>query len=130
LKADNLPVNTLNELGLDDLRAERHRLSEEVARLAWLRRLVAARCDLEVARLVGMAPLPGELPDDVRDALTLRSSSLTPETLQRLADAVRALGRSTDDTQQRLDEATRKLVERYTEDPAGCLPARRRVARR
>lgn len=130
MKADNLSVNTLNELSLDDLRAERHRLSEEVARLAWLRRLVTARCDLEVARLVGMAPGPGELPDDVCDALTLRSSSLPPDTLQRLADAVRALGRSTDETQQRLDEATRELVERYTEDPGGCLPARRRIARR
>jgi hypothetical protein len=25
-------------------------------------------------------------------------------------------------TQQRLDEITRELVERYTEDPARCLP--------
>jgi hypothetical protein len=123
-------VNTLNELGLGDLRAERHRLSEEVAHLAWLRRLVAARCDLEVARLVGMAPRPGEVPDDVRDALTLRPASLSPETLQRLADSVRALGRSAEETQQRLDETTRELVERYTEDPARCLSAARRSMRR
>jgi hypothetical protein len=116
-------VNTLNELGLDDLRAERHRLSEEVAHLAWLRRLVAARCDLEVARLMGMTSRPGELPDDVRDALTLRSPSLSPQTLQRLAESVRALARSADQTQQRLDETTRELVDRYTEDPARCLPA-------
>jgi hypothetical protein len=121
-------VNTLNELGLDDLRAERHRLSEEVAHLAWLRRLVAARCDLEVARLVGMAPRPGELPDDVRDALTLRSAPVSPETLQRLADSVRALGRSADQTQHRLDQTTRELVERYSEDPARCLPAGPRIA--
>jgi hypothetical protein len=116
-------VNTLNELGLDDLRSERHRLSEEVVRLAWLRRLAAARCDLEVARLVGMAPRPGEVPDDVRDALALQSVSLTPQTLEHLAACVRSLGRSTDETQRRLDETTRELVERYTEDPTRCLPA-------
>ena len=123
-------MNTLNEQGLDDLRAERHRLSEEVARLAWLRRLVTARCDLEVARLVGMTPRPGEVPDDVCDALTLPSAALAPETLQRLADTVRALGRSADGTQQLLDETTRGLVERYTEDPRSCLPPRPRSARR
>jgi hypothetical protein len=116
-------VNTLNELDLDDLRSERHRLSEDVVRLVWLRRLAAARCDLEVARLVGMAPEPGELPDDVREALTQHSASLTPETLQRLVACVRSLGRAADETQQRLDETTRELVERYTEDPSRCLPA-------
>jgi len=116
-------VNTPNELGLDDLRSERHRLSEEVARLAWLRRLAAARRDLEVARLVGMAPRPGELPDDVRDALALPAASLSPQTLEHLADCVRSLGRLTDETQRRLGETTRELVERYTEDPTRCLPA-------
>lgn len=123
-------MNTLNELGLDDLRAERHRLSEEVARLAWLRRLVAARCDLEVARLVGMAPRPGEVPDDVREALALRSASLSPGTLQLLAASVRALGSSADEAQRLLDETTSELVGRYTEDPARCLQAGPRAARR
>jgi hypothetical protein len=113
-------VNTLPELGLDDLRTERHRLSEEVARLAWLRRLLVARCDLEVARLVGGVALPGELPDDVRDALA--SAGLAPDTLRAAFDCVRALERSVTATQQRLDEATRELVARYTTDPSLCLP--------
>jgi hypothetical protein len=118
-------VNTLRELGLDDLRSERHRLSEDVARLAWLRRLVTARCDLEVARLVGMAPRPDEVPDDVRDALALRSAELTPGTLQEVFACARRLAAAAAVTQQRLDEATRELLERYTEDPARCLRAPR-----
>jgi hypothetical protein len=113
-------VDTLPQLGLDDLRTERHRLSEEVARLAWLRRLLAARCDLEVARLVGGVALPGELPDDVRDALA--SAGLPPGTLRAAVGCVRALEASVAATQQRLDEATRELVARYTADPALCLP--------
>jgi hypothetical protein len=119
-------VNTLNELSLEDLRAERHRLSEEVARLSWLRRLVTARRDLEVARLVGMVPAPGELPDDVRDALGLPAQGVPSGTLQHLAACARSLGAAADAAQARLDEATRELVERYTDDPARCLPAVRR----
>ena len=115
-------MNTLRELGLEDLRAERHRLSEEVARLAWLRRLVAARCDLEVARLVGVVARPDELPQDVRDALALRSAPLAPGALEQVFASVRLLATATAATQQRLDETTRELVERYTEDPARCLP--------
>ena len=115
-------MNTLRELGLDDLRSERHRLSEDVARLAWLRRLVTARCDLEVARLVGMAPRPDEVPDDVRDALALRSAELTPGTLQEVFACVRRIGAAAATTQQRLDETTRELLVRYTADPARCLP--------
>jgi hypothetical protein len=115
-------VKTLSELGLDDLRAERHRLSEEVARLAWLRRLVAGRCDLEVARLLGVAPVAGELPDAVREALALHTPALSLEVLHQLAACVRSLGWAVDDTQRRLDEATRELVARYRQDPAGCLP--------
>jgi hypothetical protein len=115
-------VKTLSKLGLDDLRAERHRLSEEVARLAWLRRLVAARCDLEVARLVGVAPVAGELPDAVREALVRHTPALSLDVLQQLAACVRSLGGAVDDTQRRLDEATRELVARYSQHPAGCLP--------
>ena len=114
-------MNTLNEVGLDELRAERHRLSEEAARLAWLRRLVVARCDLEVARLVGVAPRPDELPDDVRQALAGHTATLRPETLLRLAASVRVLAASAAATQQHLDDATRELVERYTEEPTRCL---------
>jgi hypothetical protein len=118
-------VNTLREFALEDLRAERHRLSEEVARLVWLRRLAAARCDLEVARLVGVAPRPDELPQNVRDALALRSAPLGPGTLEQVFAGVRRLGAAAAATQQRLDEVTRELVDRYTEDPARCLPAPR-----
>jgi hypothetical protein len=114
-------VNTLRELGLEDLRAERHRLSEEVARLAWLRRLATARCDLEVARLMGVVARPDELPQDVRDALALRSAPLAPGTLEQVFAGVRGLAVAAAATQQRLDETTRELVERYTEDPACCL---------
>ena len=122
MRTDPFSVNTLRELGLQDLRAERHRLSEEVARLAWLRRLVAARCDLEVARLVGVVARPDELPQDVRDALALRSAPLAPGTLEQVFVSVRLLAAAAAATQQRLDEITRELVERYTEDPARCLP--------
>jgi hypothetical protein len=118
-------VNTLKELGLDDLRSERVRLSEEVARLTWLRRLATARCDLEVARLVGVQPRPGELPDDVRDAITLRSAPLDQGTLHRLAACAHLLGPSAALVQQRLHATTRELVDRYAEDPARCLPAAR-----
>jgi hypothetical protein len=122
VRTDPLSVNTLRELGLEDLRAERHRLSEEVARLAWLRRLATARCDLEVARLMGVVARPDELPQDVRDALALRSAPLAPGTLEQVFAGVRGLAVAAAATQQRLDETTRELVERYTEDPACCLP--------
>jgi hypothetical protein len=122
VRTDPLSVNTLRELGLEDLRAERHRLSEEVARLAWLRRLAAARCDLEVARLMGVVARPDELPQDVRDALALRSAPLAPGTLEQVFASVRGLAAAAAATQQRLDETTRELVDRYTEDPARCLP--------
>jgi hypothetical protein len=118
-------MNTLRELGLDDLRSERHRLSEEVARLAWLRRLVTARCDLEVARLIGVAPRPEEVPDDVRDALALRSAPLDQGTLEEVFACARRLAATAAATQQRLDETTHELLERYTEDPARCLRAPR-----
>jgi hypothetical protein len=114
-------VNTVNKVALDDLRSERHRLSEDVARLAWLRRLVVARCDLEVARLVGVVAAPGELPEDVRAALAGHTATLAPETLLQLAACARALAASVAVGQQRLDDATRELVERYTEDPRRCL---------
>jgi hypothetical protein len=122
VRTDPLSVNTLRELGLEELRAERHRLSEEVARLAWLRRLAAARCDLEVARLMGVVARPDELPQDVRDALALRSAPLAPGTLEQVFASVRGLAVAAAATQQRLDETTRELVDRYTEDPARCLP--------
>jgi len=122
VRTDHLSVNTLRELGLEDLRAERHRLSEEVARLAWLRRLATARCDLEVARLMGVVARPDELPQDVRDALALRSAPLAPGTLEQVFAGVRRLAVAAASTQQRLDETTRELVERYIQDPACCLP--------
>jgi len=113
----------LNDVPLDGLRAERHRLSEEVARLAWLRRLVVARCDLEVARLVGLVAGADDLPEDVRAALAGHTPALTPATLLQLGASARTLAASVAMGQQRLDDATRELVARYTEDPARCLAA-------
>lgn len=114
-------MTTLSELALDDLRAERHRLAEEVARLSWLRRLVVARTDLEVARLTGVVAGPQEVPCRVRDALALEAAAVGPELLGDLAASARSLGASASGRQQQLDAATRELVERYTQDPARCL---------
>jgi hypothetical protein len=69
-----------------------------------------------------MVPRPDEVPDDVRDALALRSAQLSPAALQEVFACARRLAAAAADTQQRLDDATRELLERYTEDPARCLP--------
>nr|WP_284288472.1 hypothetical protein [Angustibacter aerolatus] len=65
------------------LRERRHRLSQEVTRLSWLRRLVVARSDLEVARLTGVRAEVHEVPASVRAALEAVPDVLGPEPARR-----------------------------------------------
>ena len=118
----------LSELDIATLRAQRRRLSDEHARLTWLRRLVKARGDLEVARLAGvMTPAAGEptlLPPAVRAALALeddRPDTLGSALLTQLAHTERSLSQAADDAQLHLDEATAELMRRYRDDPTRCL---------
>lgn len=118
----------LSQVDLATLRAQRRRLSDQHARLTWLRRLVKARGDLEVARLTGVTAPSGDeaslLPPTVRAALALevdRPSTLGSTLLTELADTERSLGRAADDTQQHLDRATAELMRRYRDDPRTCL---------
>jgi hypothetical protein len=123
----------LSELDLAALRAQRRRLTDEHARLTWLRRLVRARGDLEVARLAGVtAPVDDEtslLTPVVRAALALeddRAGQLPGSALlTELAVSERTLSRAVDDTQLHLDEATAELLRRYRDDPRTCLTADR-----
>ncbi|WP_460444962.1 hypothetical protein [Angustibacter aerolatus] len=107
---------------LDELRERRHRLSQEVTRLSWLRRLVVARSDLEVARLTGVRAEVHEVPASVRAALEAVPDVLGPELLADLAGSARILQSRAREVQAELDAATRELVARYTVDPARCLP--------
>lgn len=118
----------LSELDLAALRAQRRRLSDEHARLTWLRRLVKARGDLEVARLTGvMTPATDEarlLTPTVRAALALeddRPDTLGSALLTELAHTERSLSRAADDAQLHLDRATAELMRRYRDDPTRCL---------
>jgi hypothetical protein len=118
----------LSELDLATLRARRRRLSDEHARLTWLRRLVKARGDLEVARLTGVTAPCGEesslLTPTVRAALALETDRPCPlgsTLLTELADTERSLSRAADDTQLHLDQATAELMRRYRDDPRTCL---------
>jgi hypothetical protein len=118
-------VETINDLSMTELRAQRHRVNERVARLAWLRRVVAARSDLEVARLADLRPEPGDLGIGVNEALVLQSLALStpggPELLRALQLASRSLGNAVDDAHVELDALTHELVDRYAADPAHCL---------
>lgn len=108
------------ELPLSDLRAERRRLGERAARLAWLRRLVAARSDLEVARLTGV-PSPGDdLEPAVRAALAL-DGPRGPDLLRALSCASRRLDDECASAQADLDTLTGELVARLSRDPGCCL---------
>lgn len=118
----------LSELDLASLRAQRRRLTDEHARLTWLRRLVKARGDLEVARLTGLTtPLDdvnGLLPSTVRAALALEDDRRDPPggtLLAELAHTERSLRRAVDDTELHLHETTAELVRRYRDDPSTCL---------
>lgn len=119
-------VKHLADIDLEALRAERHRLSDECARLVWLRRLVTARRDLEVARLTGAgAGLWGAdgIPPAVRLALADEAGRRCPELLSALSDSVRTLAGAVDSAQRDLDVATDELVRRYHERPHLCLTA-------
>jgi hypothetical protein len=119
----------LSELDLTALRARRRDLTAEHARLTWLRRLVKARGDLEVARLTGVTGASaGEtilLPPAVRAALDLAGGGVNDEPssalLTELADTERSLADAVDDMRVHLDQATTELMRRYRDDPSTCL---------
>jgi hypothetical protein len=109
-----------SERSLDDLRNERRELVEKVANLSWLRRLVVARSDLEVARLTGLASGVQQLDPVVRDALSLGSPS-GPELLHALSRSCRTLLEQTDQARSDLDAVTDALVSALAVDPGRCL---------
>lgn len=119
----------LSELDLAALRAQRRHLTAEHARLTWLRRLVKARGDLEVARLTGVTgPSAAEstlLTPAVRAALALAEDGHRDlpgsALLTELAHTERSLSHAVDDTRLHLDQATAELMRRYRDDPRTCL---------
>lgn len=108
------------DLPLRDLRAQRQRLSEQVAHLSWLRRLVSARSDLEVARLTSMPSTDDELEPLVRAALALEGPS-DPELLHALSSTSRELDERSARLRCQLDALTEELVARLVRDPSSCL---------
>ncbi|MGN6611915.1 MAG: hypothetical protein ACTHLJ_09065 [Angustibacter sp.] len=104
------------------LRTERRRLLGEVQRLSWLRRLVQARSDLEVARLTGLDELtgPDELDPLVRSALAM-GEVRGPELLRSLSDTARGLDAAGSEARAELAQVTEQLLDQLAEDPAGCL---------
>ncbi len=112
----------LGSIELEALRVERQRLSDEVDRLVWLRRLVVARRDLDVARLTGLGDglwAQDGLSPVVRGLLGGAAAG-TPE-LGELARAVRVLSVALDGARSDLDAATAELVRRYRATPGLCL---------
>lgn len=114
-------MKVTTELPLSDLRAERRRLSEQVARLSWLRRLVSARSDLEVARLTGVPSNDDDLDPLVRAALVL-DGPRGAELLHVLSSSSLHLDERSARTQSELDALTGELVARLARDPGSCLP--------
>jgi hypothetical protein len=117
-------VEHLTSIDLDRLREERQRLARECDRLTWLRRLVTARRDLEVARLTGAgAGLWGAegISPAVRRSLDDEVTARCPELLTQLSQSVRTLSVAVDGAQRDLDAATGELVRRYTASPRLCL---------
>ncbi len=115
----------MSDADLHPLRAERQWLLEEVERLAWLRRVVVARRDVEVARLAGFGPDlwgGGVLPDVVRVALE-HDAGHGPRLLGALCASEKALAAATVGTRRDLDRATCELLRRYATRPALCLSA-------
>jgi len=116
-------VKHLGDIEFEALRAERQRLAQECERLVWLRRLVMARRDLEVARLIGaglwgcdgVSPAVRQALDDV--------ARPCPELFGELAQSVRTLTCAVDSAQRDLDAATGELVRRYQLRPDLCLTA-------
>ena len=113
-------MNVPSDQSLDDLRSERRRLVERVANLSWLRRLVVARSDLEVARLTGLADGVDELDPVVRDALELGAPT-GPELLHVLSRTSRDLHEEADQAKSQLDAVTDALVSQLAVDPSRCL---------
>ena len=106
----------------EQLRTERRRLLGEVQRLSWLRRLVQARSDLEVARLTGLDELTGtsELDPLVQSALAM-GDVRGPELLQSLADTARGLDVAGSQARAQLAQVTEELLDLLAEDPTRCL---------
>jgi len=116
-------VTHLEAIDLPSLRAERTRLSQEAERLVWLRRLVMARRDLEVARLMGAgAGLWGT--DDV-DPMVIDAldGGACPELLRHLSQSAKAITIAADGARRDLDATTGELVRRYHRSPGLCLGA-------
>lgn len=114
----------LDDLPCGQLRARRQQLLGEVQRLSWLRRLVQARADLEVARLTGLDALTagGELDPAVRAALAL-DDVRGPELLRSLSDTARGLDHAARDARTELGQVTERLLDQLAEDPTRCLTA-------
>jgi hypothetical protein len=124
---DVLIVPPTREPGLadrpcDDLRARRRRLTAEIERLSWLRRLVQARSDLEVARLTGLDDLTGptHLHPDVQEALALAPVSGT-DLLAALSATAHELTAARREVQTELADVTDRLLDVLTADPTACL---------
>jgi hypothetical protein len=113
-------VNATTDVPVVELRAVRRRAAERSARLVWLRRLVSARCDLEVARLAGVPAEADELDPVVRLALALEGPR-GPEVLEVLAAYRRRLDDEAALAQAELDATTEELVTRLALDPSSCL---------
>ena len=117
-------MSHLEAIDLASLRAERERLSQESARLVWLRRLVMARRDLEVARLMGAGT--GLWGTDGVDPVVLDAlggGGACPELLRRLSHSVKVLTVAANGARCDLHAATDELVRRYREAPGLCLSA-------
>lgn len=122
-----MTVRHLEVIELGALRAERQRMARECDRLVWLRRLVVARLDLEVARLTGADEgLWGEtdtLSATVRASLGDAGAGATPQLLRELSESVRALTLAVGGARRDRDRATDELVRRYRRQPELCLLA-------
>ena len=113
------------ELSLAQLRAERHELAERVARLSWLRRLVVARTDLEVARLSGvpdacLGPGSPTLDHEVGSVLALQPAD-EADLLTVLTRTTRTLDEHSRRAHEALDDLTEELVLRLAVDPTRIL---------
>lgn len=118
-------MTSIADLHLHPLRAERQRLLGDVERLAWLRRVVVARRDVEVARLAGFGPdlwADGALPDVVRAALE-HDAGHGSHLLGSLCASEKMLAAAGDERRRDLDRATGELVRRYRAQPRLCLSA-------
>lgn len=113
-------MNICPDRSLPDLRLERRQLSEALTRLGWLRRLVLARTDLEVARLTAVIEGTGELNTVVRSALDPGVCG-SPDLLRHLTSTTRSLDAELASTQQAFDQLTHELVRQLQHDPTSCL---------